>query len=142
MADKNECFLEKFPFISQDKIRYSDTDRQGHVNNAVFSTFFETGRVEMLYNPQAPMNRKGTSFVIADLSLEYLREITWPGMIQIGSGITRIGRSSVAFEQALFQNGICTARSTSVIVLMDESTRKSTPLDEETRAGLGRFLFV
>jgi acyl-CoA thioesterase FadM len=28
-----------------DKLRYNDTDRQGHVNNAIFATFFETGRV-------------------------------------------------------------------------------------------------
>lgn len=40
--------LEGFPFRSSDKLRYGDTDRQGHVNNAVFSTFLETGRVELL----------------------------------------------------------------------------------------------
>ena len=54
-----ECFvlaarpgpaLSDFPFHTREKLRYGDTDRQGHVNNAVFATFFETGRVDMLIN--------------------------------------------------------------------------------------------
>lgn len=35
--------LEDFPLRTYDKIRYADTDQQGHVNNAVFATFLETG---------------------------------------------------------------------------------------------------
>ncbi len=43
--DKKELpRLEEFPLRTSDKVRYGDTDRQGHVNNAVFSTFLETGR--------------------------------------------------------------------------------------------------
>ena len=41
--------LDDFVALSREKLRYSDTDRQGHVNNAVFSTFLETGRVELLF---------------------------------------------------------------------------------------------
>ena len=37
-------FLDQFPLRTRDKLRYADTDRQGHVNNAVFATFLETGR--------------------------------------------------------------------------------------------------
>lgn len=37
--------LAAYPLHSRDKLRYGDTDRQGHINNAVFATFFETGRV-------------------------------------------------------------------------------------------------
>jgi acyl-CoA thioester hydrolase len=36
--------LRDFAVYSVDKLRYGDTDRQGHVNNAVFATFLETGR--------------------------------------------------------------------------------------------------
>ena len=33
---------DAFPSRTHDKLRYNDTDRQGHVNNAVFSTFLES----------------------------------------------------------------------------------------------------
>ena len=49
---------EEFPLKTYDKIRYADTDRQGHVNNAVFSTFLETGRVKILYNPDYPIKNR------------------------------------------------------------------------------------
>ena len=38
-----------FRFWSREVCRYGDTDRQGHVNNAAFATFCETGRVLFLY---------------------------------------------------------------------------------------------
>ena len=59
--------LSDFPLKTYDKIRYADTDRQGHVNNAVFSTFLETGRVEFLYHPELPIHSEEASFVIASL---------------------------------------------------------------------------
>jgi acyl-CoA thioester hydrolase len=57
--------LNDFPLQTFDKVRYADTDRQGHVNNAVFATFLETGRVEVLYNPEYPLLSEGSSFVSA-----------------------------------------------------------------------------
>jgi acyl-CoA thioester hydrolase len=41
-----------------DNIRYRDTDRRGPVNNAVFSTSPETGRVELLYDPNEPLRKR------------------------------------------------------------------------------------
>ena len=32
--------LDLYPFWTEEKLRNADTDRQGHVNNAVFATFF------------------------------------------------------------------------------------------------------
>ena len=54
--------LSDFALQTYDKLRYADTDRQGHVNNAVFSTALETGRAEFLYDPYVPWpNPKGPS---------------------------------------------------------------------------------
>jgi acyl-CoA thioester hydrolase len=39
LAEKQNPALEDFPFQTFDKVRYADTDRQGHVNNAAFATF-------------------------------------------------------------------------------------------------------
>ena len=76
--------IEVFPLRTSDKIRYRDTDRQGHVNNAVFASFLETGRVELLYDPEQPLTGEGCSFVIASLKLEFFNELRWPGEVEIG----------------------------------------------------------
>ena len=36
--------LADFPHCRDERVRYRDTDRQGHVDNAVFSTFYECSK--------------------------------------------------------------------------------------------------
>lgn len=130
--------LADFPLQTFDKVRYADTDRQGHVNNAAFATFLETGRVEFLYNPENPLAAEGAAFVIVNLNLNLLAEINWPGRVEIGTAVTKIGRSSVSLVQGLFQDGRCVATAATVIVQMNEQTRKSHPLTDSAKAFLSR----
>jgi acyl-CoA thioester hydrolase len=136
LPEKQSPALEDFPFQTFDKLRYVDTDRQGHVNNAAFSTFLETGRVEFLYNPQNPLAAENASFVIVKLSLNFIAEVNWPGKVDIGTGVTRIGNSSLRLFQGLYQDGRCVATAETVIVQIDEDSRKSCPLKDKARAFL------
>ncbi|MDX2135439.1 MAG: thioesterase family protein [Saprospiraceae bacterium] len=138
----NQPKLEDFPLISYDKIRYADTDRQGHVNNAVFSTFLETGRVEIFYNPEYPVKNRESNFVIASLKLDFLNEIAWPGQIDIGTGVLKIGNSSVVLFQMLFQHSICVAKAETVIVQVHSETKRSAPLSPAAREILRRWIFT
>ncbi len=134
--------LTDFPSKTFDKIRYADTDRQGHVNNSLFSTFLETGRVEVLYNPEFPILAEGSSFVIASLKLDFLREITWPGQVDIGTGILKIGNSSITIFQKLFQNEQCVANAETVIVQVDHATKRGAPLTEHAKKILQGWLLA
>ncbi|AUH63506.1 acyl-CoA thioesterase [Paracoccus zhejiangensis] len=122
--------LSDFPLQSFEKLRYSDTDRLGHVNNAVFSTMLETGRVDFLLAGETALNAPGSVFVIARLELDYLAEVTWPGNVDIGTGVLSVGRSSMTLRQALFQHGRCVADATTVLVQMNEETRRPQPLTD------------
>lgn len=125
--------LVSYPLRTHEKLRYADTDRQGHVNNAVFSTMLETGRVELLYSTDKPLYAEGCSFVIASLHLDFLGEITWPGLVEIGTRVAVVGKSSVTLEQGLFQNSECVAIAKTVIVQTNKVTRRSHPLSEGSR---------
>ena len=137
-TEGQDLTLEEFPFQTFDKVRYVDTDRQGHVNNAAFSTFLETGRVEFLYNPQNPLAADNASFVIVNLSLQFVAEINWPGQVDIGTGVTRVGNSSLRLYQGLFQDGRCVATAETVVVQIDEDSRKSRQLSEKAKAFLAQ----
>ena len=132
--------LSDYPLQSYDKLRYADTDRQGHVNNAVFSTMLETGRAEFLLAPDQPFHEVDCAFVIARLEIDYLGEIRWPGRVEIGTRIKAIGKSSMTLEQALFQDGRPVARAQTVIVQMNESTRRSHPLSEDAVQRLKKWM--
>ena len=137
-AAKKNLALADFPFQTFDKVRYGDTDRQGHVNNAAFSTFLETGRVEFLYDPQSPLAAEEAAFVIVKLNLDLLAEINWPGRVEIGTAVTKVGNSSVSLYQGLFQDGRLVATAETVIVQMNEETRKSHPLTDAAKAFLSQ----
>ena len=125
-----------YTVLTTDTIRYGDTDCQGHVNNAVFSTFIETGRSEILYRQQPPVYPEGTQFVIARLEIDYLREILWPGEVVCGTAMAKVGNSSVRLVQSLFCQNIEVAYAQSVIVLTDKTSRQSCPIDAPSRARL------
>ena len=124
---------QEFPLKTVDKIRYADTDRQGHVNNAVFSTFLETGRVEILYDPKLPILSDNASFVIASLHLNFLNEITWPGQVEIGTGVKKIGNSSITLYQVIFQQGLPVAQAETIIVQVSNTTKSSLPLSAQAK---------
>lgn len=133
MKNINQIKLSDYPFQTYDKVRYRDTDRQGHVNNAVFAQYLETGRVEILYNSKNALLSPNSSFVIVKVNTDLISEINWPGTVEIGTGITKIGNSSINIVQSLYQNNKLVAASETVIVQMDELTRKSKPLSEEAK---------
>ena len=136
VEEARELRLEDFVGRAYDKLRYGDTDRQGHVNNAVFATFMDTGRVELIYNPADPLLEDGFSFVLAKLDIDYIAEVLWPGTVEIGTRVVRVGRSSVTMSQAVFQNGRLCASAETVVVHFDETTRKSQAFSEAQRAKL------
>lgn len=134
--------LIDYPSITTDKLRYSDTDRQGHINNALFSTFLETGRVELIYNPNIVAKPENAEFVIASLSIQYINEILWPGTVEIGTAVKKIGNSSIIFQQGIFQNKTLCASADTVIVQVNSIIRKAMPLNPGTIEGLKQYLLT
>jgi acyl-CoA thioester hydrolase len=128
--------LEQFPGRTADVIRFGDLDPQGHVNNTVFATFFETGRVMLLREPGNALSPPGTTSVLARLDINFLKELHWPGSVEIGTGIAEIGRSSFTFLQAIFHEGACAATGRATMVMIDAATRRSRPLPQDAIARL------
>jgi acyl-CoA thioester hydrolase len=125
---------EDFPHRTVETIRFGDLDRQNHINNAVFATYFESGRVIILYGEQYGLTVPGASFVLAHLSIDFLGEMHWPGEVEIGTAIARVGNSSIGLDQALFVKGVCVATADNVLVLVDKATRKPRPFSPEQAA--------
>jgi len=132
--------LQDFPVRVTDNIRFADMDRQGHVNNAVYPTFFETGRVLRIYDPEHGFQVDGCTTVLARIEIDFLRELRWPGTVEIGTAIAEIRRSSYVFTQAIFFEDACAARARSTMVLINRETRKARPLPADLVERLERIL--
>ena len=124
----------------EEHIRFGDTDMLGHVNNAVFVTLSETGRIHFLLRSGLPELPGGQVWVIARIVLDYQAELHWPDTVRIGTGVLRIGNSSVTLGQGMFLGERCAATSENVMVLIDTATRRPAPLPEALKAALGAYL--
>jgi acyl-CoA thioester hydrolase len=123
--------LEDFPHRLTDNVRFADLDPNQHVNNAVYATYFETGRVTLMKDRGHGLTPAGLSWIMVRLDMHFRAELRWPGTIEMGLGVSKFGRTSVTFDQVVFCEGICVASAQSVSVLIDEATRKPTPLTAE-----------
>lgn len=145
MADETAPDLtsrDTFGFWTTEKLRFCDTDLQGHINNAVFAEMAEAGRVAFLFDPAAPAAPPGCTFVIARLVIDYRAEMTWPGTVDIGTTVLSVGKSSMRLGQGMFTAAGCAATAETVIVVMDQSTRRSAPIPPDLRARLEGMMAV
>ena len=109
-----------FAYWTRDNVRFSDVDRYGHVNNIAIATYCETGRVEFVETlwPGATSG-VGAGWVIVRLTVTFLAQAHYPGNVEIGSRVERVGRSSCTIGQGLFKNGVCFATADAVLVWVD-----------------------
>jgi acyl-CoA thioester hydrolase len=123
--------LEDFPYRLTDNVRYADLDPNQHVNNAVYASYFETGRVTLMKDRSYGLMPPGVTWMMVRLYIHFRAELRWPGEIAMGLGVAKFGRTSVTFDQVVFSEGKCVASAQAVTVLIDENTRKPTPLTSE-----------
>jgi acyl-CoA thioester hydrolase len=123
--------LEDFPYRITDNVRFADLDPNQHVNNAVYASYFETGRVTLVKDPKNGLIPKGLSWMMVRLDMHFRSEVRWPNRIEMGLGLAKFGRTSVTFDQVIFCEGTCAASAQTTTVLVDEATRKPAPLTAE-----------
>ena len=131
--------LDEYPLQTMEKLRFADTDCNGHISNAVFAVCCQNARMELLHDPQRIPLPIDAQFVIVRLEIDFIGEMHWPGTVVIGSRCERIGRSSLMVAQALFVDGNCAASARSTVALMDRVTRRARPLPSETTIALQAF---
>ena len=137
MTEKTTTDLKRksvYPCWTSSTIRYSDLDPNGHVNNGAINAFFEDGRV-CFRNER--MLRVGdeilTGFALVKFSVEYLVPLFFPGSVEIGTMVTRIGSTSYNLGQGIFDGEICVATAEVVTVFFDPKNNKSQKLTDELR---------
>ena len=131
--------LEDFPYRLTDNVRFADLDPNQHVNNAVYATYFETGRVTLMKDRNQGLVPAGLAWIMVKLDIHFRAELRWPGTIEMGLGVSKFGRTSVTFDEVVFSQDRCVASAQAVTVLIDEATRKPTPLTPEIIANFQRW---
>ena len=128
---------DAFRFRGVETLRFADADMNGHVTQGVIASLCQNGRALLLAGPANALLPPGARWVDRQLTLDFRHELVWPGTAEIGTAALRLGRSSIRFSQAVFQDGLCKAVAGSVMVLIDARRRASMAIPEGLRERLG-----
>lgn len=95
---------DAFYHWSKIEVRFSDLDALNHVNNAVFNTYYEEARLQFLGEATSLANefKNGKSFVLVRAEVDYLGQIKYPDTLLIGTGVEKLGNTSVVAAQAIY----------------------------------------
>jgi acyl-CoA thioester hydrolase len=125
------------------RVRWSDVDAYGHVNNVKYIEYFQEARIRYLMR----LHQDGDEFgqiVIARMDVDYRRPILFRmEPYEVHSWVSRVGRSSFVVAAEIRDSspggdgsGEVLARSRAVAVGFDRETQRSAPLTPQHRARL------
>lgn len=132
MAEK----LTDYKFRTAIPIRFSDIDAVGHVNNAIYLTYFEVARMNY-WREAINWDFRARGIILGRSEVNYLKPVTLHDKIACYVRVVRIGNSSFDIVYALVRetpNGeeVCTTGKT-VCVSYDYKANKSVPIPLEAR---------
>lgn len=141
-------WTKEFEFYIEIRVRFSETDMYGHMNNTVSFTYFEQARIDyfrhlgVLMPSAMDENIEGIP-IVADLQCDYVKQVFFDDVLRIYTKVATVGNSSMDIHY-LAKNQhdeVCfTGRGT--VVQMNPRTGKSVPLSEETKTQLASLVII
>jgi len=119
-----------------ERVRWSDTDLVGHVNNLSFATYCESGRTEFLRELIRRDADSRVLLLLAQSNVCFFGEVHWPAQVDVGTCILDIGESSCRMGHGLFYNERCVGTADALLVHIDETSRKAQAIPAAVREHL------
>ena len=119
---------------------FRDLDAFGHVNNAVFLTFFEWARTRLWFEITGGVHAHDISFIVARAECDFRAQIEMEP-IEILVRISEMRTTSFDFVYEIHRTngGELAATGRVVVVLWDWKTKTKVAIDEELRDRVKKF---
>ena len=132
-AERRLAHVERIP------IRWGDMDAMGHVNNTVYFRYMEQARISW-FDALIPEDEawQSTGIVIVSAACNYLRPITYPGMVQAKLYVGAPGGSSVPtyYELRVDDDPMPYADGAAIVVFVDIKSQKPARIPQGIRERL------
>ena len=123
--------------------RWMDNDSYGHVNNVVYYSYFDTVVNEHLINVGGLDIANAPAIgLVVETRCRFHRPLSFPGVVDAGMRVARLGETSVKSDIGLFGHGDVEAAATGhfVHVWVDRASNRPTSVPAAIRAALADLL--
>jgi acyl-CoA thioester hydrolase len=136
--------MSEFKFYYPIEVRYGDLDAQGHLNNAKYLTYFETGRIN--YFTHLGLFTPGQSFmdvgvIMAETRITFHAAVEYGTPVKVGVRTSKMGGKSMTVDQNIVhaETGEMLASGYVILVAYDYHTRRSIPIPDVMRETISKF---
>jgi acyl-CoA thioester hydrolase len=138
---RNEAKANGYSLAVPIEVRFRDMDSMGHVNNAVYLTYFENARIAYWRAVPGVRSRRNLDYILARAECDFKSPTTLDDRLVCHIRVASFGRTSFAFEYLLRDEhtGRVVAEGRTVQVMFDYSARKAEPLDPGVKAAIEQF---
>ncbi len=133
--------INSSPKISKVNIRFSDLDLFGHVNNAMYLTYFEEARVSY-FNEVVGYDYDWSTegVILARFEIDFVIPVLFKDEVFIRTSCCRMGNKSFDLAYEMFivreEKEIMLSSATSVMVMYNYKEKKSIPVTDEWKTKL------
>ena len=133
------CGRDDYRWFMTIATRWADNDAYGHVNNTVYYAWFDTAVNCWLIEAGLLDIEQGDPIgLVVETGCAYFASLSFPGDVEVGIAIDRLGTSSVTYRIGVFAPGATEAAAQGYFthVYVGRSNRRPAPLPEAWRAKL------
>jgi len=132
--------LAGFPVVLSLAVQWGDQDAFQHVNNTVYFRWCESARIAYIERIGLTdlMARERIGPILASITCNYRRPLTYPDTVRVGARITRLGRSSMTMEHRVTSDAAdnVAADAESTLVVFDYARQAPHPIPDAVRAAI------
>jgi acyl-CoA thioester hydrolase len=119
------------------RIRWSDMDMLGHVNNTVYFRYMEQARIEWMYSLVGALAAEdGPLPVVVNASCNFRIPLVYPADVEVRMYIGEPGRTSIGSYYDLCVEGQRCADGAARMVWIDRTSGRPVPLPKAVAAPL------
>lgn len=130
-------------FSTNIEVRFRDLDAIGHVNNAVFFTYFEEGRKHFSQKVFEVSDVSDFNFIMAHIQCDFIKPIQFNDRVILQMWVKDIGTKSFSFEYRLVDfsdEAMVYATGKSIQVCYDYQKNRSIEVPAKMRERLTLYL--
>lgn len=138
MSSSNRGFFRDEWYVVPHDVIFREIDAFGHVNNAVFLTYFEIART-LLWFEISGGGREATDigFIVVRAEVDFIKQISMePIEICVRAGDVRTSSFDTHYEIRKAHSGEVAATGKVVVVMFDWERQSKKPIDDDLRRRL------